>query len=641
MTYTPTIDIDDFAGVTGQGLFATLCARRGWTDEYLSAIQSDEHDTLKDVETMVAVLEDARSSRSKVVIAPDFDMDGIASGVLGYAGLSELGFDVELHLPDYRRGHDLCPEDIAEIHAAWPDTRVLLTCDGGVNSHKGIAAARSLGWTTLVTDHHAELEPGSSADVTVNPCRIDETYALKGICGAHVLYQVIEAHATAHRPDKLWEVRLLRLFAGLGTVSDVMPLLYENRQLVRDSLSLARLLWVRPPKTVPNRFGGLDPDLKRIDVDRAVLLQLLRADEHHPVFLAAFEGFALLLKAFTQAGKIREVDSIDEGLYGFYLAPAMNSPRRIEAPLAPCFEVFTAPTPEAKLDAARAVIEGNEHRKELTATYTEEILGADQPLTPWVYFSSAPAGMYGLLASQMMQRTGHPTVVVTRPARPDEFVSGSGRAPEWFDIISSLEPHEGLSAIGHQQACGVKVERADRLTQLAQVLSDETRLAMLRRDPSASPGDLVLGTAAEADAPLTDMTPLIELVERLESLKPFGHAFAEPRVEIVLPPVDLRVDRIGSDADCDHKRTPENGEEGERGWWVCFRCKKHLRVITRDGLACLWWNAADEHAEALASRVRDAHQDPSTEPFRFLAKLQLNEFMGKTRVQLVIDEQLA
>lgn len=641
MTSAPIIDIDDLAGVTGQGLFATLCARRGWTDEYLAAIQSDEHEALKGVETMVAALEDARASGAKVIIAPDFDMDGIASGVLGYAGLAELGFDVELHLPDYHRGHDLRPEDIAEIHAAWPDTRVLLTCDGGVNSHEGIAAAKSLGWTTLVTDHHAELAPGSSADVTVDPCRIDETYALKGICGAHVLYQVIEAHAAAHRPDKMWEVRLLRLFAGLGTVSDVMPLLYENRRLVRDSLSLARLLWVAPPQTVPNRFGGLDPDLERIDINRAVLLRLLRTDGHHPAFLSVFEGFALLLKAFTQAGKIREVDSIDEGLYGFYLAPAMNSPRRIEAPLAPCFEVFTGPTPEAKLDAARTVIEGNERRKELIAAYTQEILGVDQPLAPWIYFSSAPAGMYGLIANQMMQRNGHPTIVVARPVRADEFVSGSGRAPKWFDIISSLELYEGLSAIGHQQACGVKVERADRLDQLVAVLAEATQAAMLELDSSASPGDLVLGTVEEADAPLSDMTPLIELVERIEALKPFGHAFAEPRVEVVLPAADLRVGRIGSDANCDHERSPETGEENERGWWVCYLCKKHLRVITRDGLACLWWNAADEHVETLAARVRNAQQDPGAEPLRFLAKLQLNEFMGETRVQLVVDEQLA
>ncbi|WP_328964216.1 DHH family phosphoesterase [Streptomyces virginiae] len=287
-------------------LFMLLCQRRGWSDQYLKEIESTEHDELLDLAEMVEALHDSRSAGKKISIAPDFDMDGISSGVLGHAGLPELGFDVELHLPDYRRGREFAPEGVAEIHAKWPDTRVLLTCDGGVNSHRGIAVVRALGWTTLVTDHHEELASGSTADITVDPCRIDETYAHTGICGAHGLYRVIEAYTRVHRPEKLWEIRLLRLFAGLGTVSDVMPVPYENRQLVRDAISIARLLRVAAPKTIPNPWGGFDadPDAIDIDIEQSMLMQLLRTEPHHPVFLRAFEGFAIVLKAFAQAGKI-------------------------------------------------------------------------------------------------------------------------------------------------------------------------------------------------------------------------------------------------------------------------------------------------------------------------------------------------
>src|SRR5213595_1077867 len=142
-------------------LFALLCRRRGWSEEYLAAIDVSEHAALKDLDTMVAALEDIRQSGGTITIAPDFDMDGISAGVLGFAGLKELGFNVNLHIPDYRRGHDLTPEDIAEIHQRFPATTALLTCDGGVNSHAGIGAARMLGWQSLVTDHHQELAPGS------------------------------------------------------------------------------------------------------------------------------------------------------------------------------------------------------------------------------------------------------------------------------------------------------------------------------------------------------------------------------------------------------------------------------------------------------------------------------------------------
>ncbi|WP_026927406.1 DHH family phosphoesterase [Granulicoccus phenolivorans] len=656
----PAISPDLARDRAGTDLFALLCARRGWTAEYLTGIECADHAELLGIPEIVAALHAAYLAGDPVTIAPDFDMDGISAGVLGYAGLSELGFAVQLHVPDYERGHDLTPADVAEIAARWPQTRVLLTCDSAVNSRAGVAAAREHGWRTLVTDHHQELAPGSGADITVDPMRLDETYALTGICGAHVLYQVLAAYARAHRPDKLWEIGLLRLFAGLGTVSDAMPLVRENRQLVRDSLSLARLLYSPAPRTVPNRWGGLDPDPDRIDVDRAALLQLLARGEHHPVFVRAFRGFALVLKAFAQDGRLRDPDGLDEGFYGFYVAPALNSPRRTGAPLAPCFGVFTAADPDEGLRLMHAVIANNELRKDLTEHHLAELTaptdtgGADpQPLAPWVYFSAARPGMYGLLANQLMHRHGHPVVVLNRPTRPDEPLAGSGRSPEGLGLIETLEPHPGLQGIGHQQACGIRVDRADRLDTLVTVLRTQTARALPDPDPGARRGDLVLGAGGDCDAPLTDAAGLFELARRTARLAPFGKGFPEPVHEIVLDPVGLRVERIGSDAGCTHAQTPEHGHTDARGRWICHRCKRHLRLRTRDGLALLWWNAADAHHDPLCRAADPASGPPESAAtagrpgaatparLRVLARLQLSAFRGEERVQLVIQERLA
>lgn len=603
------------SGGAGTDLFAVLCRRRGWTDEYLAAIDSTDHDELLGLAEMVEALEDARACRKKLVIVPDFDMDGISSGVLGFAGLSELGFDVEMHLPDYRRGHDVGVADVAEINARWPGTQVILTCDGGVNSHDGIRAARALGWTTLVTDHHEELLPGSAADVTVDPCRIDETYANKHICGAHVLHQLLDAYARKYQPGKRWEIRLLRLFAGLGTVSDVMPVLFENRQLIRDSVSVARLLRAAAPMTLPNPWGGMGPDPDAIDVQNSILLRLLGAGSHHPAFIRAFQGFALVLKAFAQHGKLRDVDDLDEGFYGFYLAPAMNSPRRIGGALNDCFAVFTAASADEQLAAMHRVIEGNELRKKLVEEHLVQLATEDQPLAPWVFFSDARPGMLGLLANRLMERAGHPVVVLGRPLSPDEQLSGSGRAPAWFRIIDALDPYDGLMAIGHQQACGVRVRRTDRLDDLVAVLREGSLLAQLDGSAASAPCDLVLGPDEDCDAGLDDLTPIADLVRRLEMLKPFGHGFPEPVVELALDPTDLRVDRIGS--------------EGQ-----------HLRLVTRDGLACLWWNAADAEHDRLQERIRRASRSTAG-TIRFVVKLQVNAFRGESRLQAVIAEQRA
>jgi single-stranded-DNA-specific exonuclease len=426
-------------------LFSLLRARRGWTDEYLTAIDQPDHDTLMDLDRMLVELKRIHDSQELLVVVPDFDMDGITSGVLGYAGLSELGFNVTLHIPDYNRGHDVTTADITEVYSQYPAVKAIITCDGGVNSHEGIALARSLGITTLVTDHHVELSPGSNADVTVDPARINETYANPGICGAHVLYQVLEAWSYKYLPRKLDSVRMLKLFAGIGTVSDVMPLLYENRQLVRDSLSLARLLYVAPPA---------DPE-KEVDINSTTLMTLLKAGGHNPVFVAAFEGFSIALREFTRVGKLRSISDINEGFFGFYLAPAFNAARRIGGSMSDCFGVFIAPTPEQKAACMQRVIEGNELRKELTIQHLEEIESSDQPLAPYVYFSEAPAGMLGLIAAQLMQRTGRPTVVVHRAADDSQPTGGSARSPFWFPIIETMTA-AGFTAIGHENCASTR-----------------------------------------------------------------------------------------------------------------------------------------------------------------------------------------
>lgn len=609
-------------------LFATMSERLGWTSAFLNRVNDPSHADLRDVHTMTAALEEARQLGKTITIAPDFDMDGITSGVLGYAALSELGFTVNLHMPDYRRGHDLTPQDITEINAAYPDTSVLLTCDGGINSASGLRAAASLGWQTLVTDHHQELEPGCVADIYVNPCRIDETYELRGICGAHVLYQVMLAYTQRYQPAKEFSIRWLQLFAGIGTVSDVMPLVRENRTLVRDSTSIARLLWTPTPVDALTRMP--DPDL--IDVDATIIMQLLHSeDDHHPAFVAAFEGFALVVKAFVKAGKLRERSDLDEGFYGFYLAPAMNSPRRIGTSVADCFAVFLPGDRQARLETMSQIVKNNEIRKELVRVHHEQLDLLDQPFAPYVWFSAAPPGMLGLLASRIMSSTALPTVVlrVPDPTQPQASTSGSARAPGWFDVIEQLQEQDGMFGIGHAQACGVRINPAlaggtDTMTlagRLAARLEESAQtllLSDLAVDPSNQPAALTIGHAPDADASLLEVDALIELVERIEELRPFGHDFKEPLIDVVLEPQRCTVRPLGSDG-------------------------QHLRLTTPEGLACLWWNVGPELAQLLTNAVTEPASNPagagSPAPMlRLTTHLKINHWNGMARLQAIVRD---
>ena len=98
--------------MTEKTLYHLLRERRGWTNEYLREINDPHHPPLKDLDVLVERLEQIRLSGEQLVVVPDFDVDGITSGIIGLAGFAELGFNTGLYLPDYHRGHDFGVQDV-------------------------------------------------------------------------------------------------------------------------------------------------------------------------------------------------------------------------------------------------------------------------------------------------------------------------------------------------------------------------------------------------------------------------------------------------------------------------------------------------------------------------------------------------
>lgn len=586
-------------------MFSLLCKRRGWDTDYIDALDNPHYDELLDMDAMVAALHTVRTTGQRIVVLPDFDMDGITAGTLGWAGLAELGFDVRLYIPDYKRGHDIAADAVSELHAQFPTATAVITCDGGVNSHDGIGRGKDLGLTMLITDHHVQLDRCSPADVIVDPERIDDTYSHPGVCGAFVLHQVLMAYARAHRPDRVDAISLLKLFAGIGTVSDVMPLFYENRQLVRDSLSLARLLYV--PIAEGDTATVYDPE-------KALLMVLLRSDASHaPEFISAFEGFAITLAAFREQGKIRSVDDLNEGFYGFYAAPAFNSIRRVEGSMADAFGVFTAPDPALKMKHIQTIIAGNEWRKEMTPVFTQQMEEADQPLAPWIYTSTAPAGMLGLLASNLMNQTGMPVVVVNATDNDNQRRGGSARSPFWFPIITTMGSL-GFTVLGHENACGIRLRNQVEMAAFAAYMRDQAQLMYdkLTVDGTLAATqacDLVLGVIPDSDGKLDDVEELLDLAHCIETMRPFGHGFARPVLELGIDLSQCSITTLGSD-------------------------ETHIKIVLRSGLKLLWWGMADAIADL---REMADSPVPGESLLRVHATISINRFRGFESVQATIE----
>ena len=597
-------------------LLRILRERTGWDTKTLIRLNDPSHETLLDMDRAVDLLHHIHDSRQKIVIYPDFDMDGISSGVLGYAGLAELGFHVSLHLPDPAAGHGIRTQDIDQILQRHPDAQWIITCDVGVNDLQAIDHAASRGVKTIVTDHHKQIERAQDrgmapAEVIINPARLDETYANVGICGAHVLYQLLETYARIYSSEKVSDIQLLRLFAGIGTVADVMPITFENRQLLEASISIARMLY-----TAPDSWGN--PTAQPED---STLMQILFQDRehHHPVFISAFMGMAVALDHFIRLGKLRNREDLNEGFYGFYLAPSFNSVRRMGQSLDDAFGLFFA---DSKAERITRITELNDARKQLVKDELTAISERTQPFAPQIYLSDAPKGVLGLLANNLMQSSGMPTAVVNPPAgfdpeassRPSGSFSGSCRSPQWYPMNTRVRDF-GAHSIGHEHAFGIRVQDAQQMHQLAAFLAQdcqqhaETVLAQGGSLEQTLPA-LILGEGSDCDGSLsTDYDALFDVIEWVDRQGPFGHGFRRPSFEVRLALSECQIDTIGTE-------------------------RQHIRITSPEGMKCLWWNSVDDHLMDL----REAAEGIEDHQLRLVGDIQKNTFRGVTSLNMIVDK---
>lgn len=616
-TVSPPLDIDEsMFEIDGLKLFTRVRERMGWTDQYLKSINSPEHPLLKDIDQMSMALEILRTSDKEITIVPDFDTDGICAGMILYAGLNEIGLTTNLHIPDYHLGHEIQPTVIDAVRQQFPNTSAIITCDAGTNSTAALNHANDIGLITLVTDHHVE-EAKSLAHILVNPNRLDETYPNREICGAHVAYQVVERYASLYRPGALSAITWLKTFAGIGTVADVMGLVYENRDLVREALMFTRLLTTTPEpaptyKKVKSKYEEPDEfDDIDITIDRTpTLLSMLRSQNHHPVYIRAFEGLSMLLE---ELGTTHE--RVDEQLYGFSIAPAFNATRRVDGDYRTGFTVFTADTPDEQRAAAQQLVEYNVQRKTQVRMILSEILESDQPWAPYVFPTDALPGMLGLIAQNLMLMHGHPVAVVRIHA--DGSCSGSMRSPTWFPVIEQLSSlgDPNIGAQGHEFACGVHAPSPqalhDALATLVPKRRDEVIAEtgiLVHSDPAA----LVLGKSPDADAPLHEIKAITQYMSAVKELAPFGHGFPAPPVDMVINLVTCSIHTMGDQ-------------------------KQHLKIITSEGVALLWWNRSDL---APLLNERKSRIDPADTMCRLRVTLSLNTFAGRTTLQGIVDHEV-
>lgn len=557
---------------------------RNITQQFLTDIENGNYDDLHNIDDLANRLLQIRNSNQHITIMSDFDTDGINSGIIGYAGLAELGFNVSLFIPDPKEGYEIKPETIDRMLMEHPTTNAILTCDVGITCFEGVNYAKSKGLTVLITDHHVEKERPAHlqpADCIVDPMCAADTYAHPRICGAFVLYQCLQYFTDKYcSPYYQEQIRRLRVFAGIGTVSDVMPLLYENRKLVRESIGIAKMIYFGGDDYIVNNIQGCD------------------------IYRRAFYGLYVLFKAFADTGKLKNPNDINEEFFGYYLSPTLNSIKRMDADMRLAFGTFFGPNFEAN---ATKLVELNEQRKELVKKYSA-ILHEEketQQYAPFIYFSDAPAGILGLLAMEMMIETGVPSIVVRKEQNGD--IHGSGRSPKWYPLLTRTLP-QGFSPAGHNPAFGIKFENLDEIKQFRTFLqadvTDIYEAGVTDGSIQTIPVyDFVIAQDGSGDITL-DVAAFAEYLSELKYYRPFGEEFEAPNILLKYDTASLNMDEdikiIGTE-------------------------NQHLKISIDYGMEILLWNQASkiEKIKATDTLLISGHLEESV----FLDKHRIN-FVG-------------
>ena len=414
-------------------------------------------------------LETAVKNDETVVVYRDYDVDGISAGAIALGALSKLGVDVHQYANQRDEdGYGMCQNGVDRILNQWPATSIILTVDNGVTAHDAINYARGRGLKVLVTDHHMPKDTLPVCDGLVDLKREDEVYPFREFCGCGVIFRIMLDLYRRLGKDPSPVLEMIDIVA-LATVADVVPLLGENRALLKEGLRLIN--------------NGCRP------------------------------FFRIMNRLFNT----KEVTS--ETL-AFYYAPAINSLSRMNEDTNFAVEAMLS-TYESWIELqVTGFITVNNARKKLCDDLYKLALSkisagySDSAIV--LYDEAFTYGVVGIIAGRLKEKFNLPVVVL---AKTDRVLRGSARSIDQLNIIEALSANPYLETSGgHSRAAGLSLKPED----LDDFIKSFKRYCKEHLDGVDTTPVVPLAAVLKDD----DLTE--GLVHDLKMLEPFGEGFPEP-----------------------------------------------------------------------------------------------------------------
>jgi single-stranded-DNA-specific exonuclease len=461
---------------------AQILVRRGLDDPrdaraFLAADDRHPLDAFGGLRDAAALILCHIGCKSRITVHGDYDVDGVCSTAILIRALRTLGADVDWYLPSrIDDGYGLAATTVQRL--AERGTDLLITVDCAITAVEEVAAARAAGMEVIVTDHHAPRADGVLPNAPIVHPRVGD-HPCPDLCAAGVAYKLAQALLKAAGEDPARADEDLDLVA-LATVADVVPLIGENRSLVRRGL-------------------------------RAI------ADTRKPG-----------LRALMAVSRV-DPGAVDASAIGFRLAPRINAAGRLYRADAG-LELLLTEDPERARAVAEELDTVNAERRDVETRIRFEAEALVAEAGPSAAFVLAGEGWHpgviGIVAARIAERHHRPTVMI---ALEGESGTGSGRSIPGFDLLAGL--HAGARHLerygGHRAAAGLTIAReavdafrTSFATHAAEVLRPEDLVPTVRVD-AVAPGDALTLT----------------LAEELERLAPFGQG--NPTPSLLVPSAQL------------------------------------------------------------------------------------------------------
>lgn len=472
-----------------QTIITRLLEKRGVTTDkeqaaFLSPTIDDLIDPsrLEDIKKVKTRILDAIEAGEHIMVLGDYDADGVTSTVVMMETLTELGAVCDCYIPNrFTEGYGPNPDAMRQIKA--DGFSLVITVDTGIAAFDSIEVANDIGLDVIITDHHEVQDVLPEAYAVIHP-KVSDDYTFKVLAGVGVAFKLSQ-YLLGYFPEQFLDL------VAIGTVSDLVPLIGENRVLT--TLGLKKLKQT-------TRTG---------------------------------------LIALKHVAGIK--DDVDEEDIGFGIGPRLNAVGRLGSAL-PAVELLMATDPVEANHLAENINNINQERQEIVKTIAEEAIELiennpeEHARVIVVAKEGWNEGVLGIVASRLVRTYQRPVLCLA--IKPDKGIAkGSARSIEAFNLfehgmsVRDLFIHFG----GHSQAAGMTVDLA-KLTELRAALNTIAKETLKAEDYKEH---------KQIDLAVDVSQLTLDLISNLNKLAPFGMANPKPLFYVTGIPKDIR--KIGAD----------------------------------------------------------------------------------------------